>query len=122
MTLTAESIASVLFHFAGMVLMTLAFIEMALIVKKFSQTEVESVCFPGTMLPMYPLLITIGGLSFVYLTFAFLQVSLMPDDIALEFEPKLRYIGTGITLVGGLLALYGIYKFNLQLKLKEGKI
>ena len=63
-----------------------------------------------------------GAPHAVYVFFVVdVNVSLMPTEIGLEFGPKIRYIATGVTLIGGLTALYGIHKFNLQLKLKEGK-
>ncbi|MFH1391140.1 MAG: hypothetical protein ABIH20_02395 [Candidatus Diapherotrites archaeon] len=105
-------------HFAGMLLLTLSLIHIAAMAYHFSKNRIKCVCFPGTKLPMYPLLIAAGGLTFMYLTFTYIQVSFMPIEALFTEGVHLRFISMSITVIGGLISFYGTYKFY-QLTLKK---
>jgi len=97
----------IILHFAGMVLIMVSFSNIATIAYLYSRRRLKMVFFHKTRLPMYPLLIALGGTGFLYLTLSFAYTSV--SGIAGTIE-NTRYIATGVTLSGSLLAFYGMYK------------
>ena len=98
--------AAIAFHFFGMLLLSFAFVKMAIIVLLYSNDQCRGKCFPGTRLPKYPTLIALGSVGFLYLSFTFAYATLTGFPTTSQ---STRYLGTAVSLVGGLLALYAVH-------------
>ena len=95
-------------YLGGAVLFALSFVNIAVSVYRFSAARSECVCFPGTRLPLYPTLIVFAGAGFLFSGFGFTHLLLNGH------ERIVLFFATSATLLGLLVALYGVYKFYKQ--------
>ena len=112
MQLSLLQIAVLVFHVAGMVLIAASFSHIATLVYEFyAAGKLSPSYIPKTKILAYPLLIALGGFSFLFLSFSVINITLAGfENVAVEY----RFLGTSATLIGNLIALYGMYGFYKQ--------
>ena len=117
MPLDTLRIVAVLVHFAGSVLLAMAFINVSIVVFRFCMSKIKCVCFRGTRLPMFPTLIALGGSAFIFESLIFTYVSLVG---VFEFASTMRFFAMAVLLLGSLSFLYGVSGFYAQAKIYLG--
>jgi len=106
MPLDSLKIIAVLLHFGGAILITLSFINIALLIYKFCREKVDCPMATKTKMPLSPFLIALGSYGFIFLSFTFFY--------KVVFEPNLfglRYFAIAVSLLGSLLIFYGVHTF-----------
>ena len=112
MTFEILTLITIAVYLGGTVLLALSFVNIAVSVYRFSVARAECACFPGTRLPLYPTLIVFAGAGFIFSGFAFTHFLLIGHERSVVF------FATAVTLLGLLVALYGIYQFYKREKVR----
>jgi len=118
MPLDEIKILGMVFHFIGMLLLTLTYIKIAVLVHRISMQKNCLEYIPGTKLLLFPFLIALGAIGFVFVS---LIHSYSMIIAVIEVGDYLRYFSLGVALVGNLLAFYAICKFY-KTSLEKAKV
>jgi len=114
MPLSTPQIIAIALFAAANIIFAVSFSHIALIVYGFYvSAKVKPVYLHGTKILLYPLLIALGGFSFLYSIFTYFLIAWAGmGNVGVDF----RFYGTSATFIGMLLAFFGFYKFNKSVK------
>ncbi len=106
----------IIFHFAGMLLITLSFIRIAAVFYKICREKTDCPFVPKTKIVGPPFLIALGSVGFLFTTFSFAYSVIMESY---GIQTYLRYYAMIASVLANLLILYGITLFYRKLKEKN---
>ena len=118
MPLDAIKIFGMVFHFIGMLFLTLTYIKIAVLIHRISMEKDYLKYIPGTKLLLFPFLIALGAIGFVFISLMY-SYSIIIGVIGVG--DYLRYFSIGVALIGSLLAFYAIYNFY-KISLAKAKV
>ena len=109
MPLNFFQIAMLVLSVLGSGLIAGSFSKMAIVAYKFyTLMGLEPVYVPRTKILLYPLLIALGGFSFLYFSFTLIVATFVGfEKVAVEY----RFLGSSATFIGSLISAYAMYKF-----------
>ena len=115
---TPQIIAVILFASAN-IIFAASFSHIAIIVYRYYVSgNVKPVYVKGTKILLSPLLIALGGFSFLYSIFTYTLIAWLGiGNVGVEF----RFLGTFLTLAGVIFALFGMYRFYATAKIMGAK-
>ncbi len=108
-----QIIAIIIFAISN-ILFAITFSHMALLVYRFYVSgRLKPVYVPKTKILLYPLLIALGGFSFLYPIFNYIILAFVGAD---KVDIQFRYFGLSTTFVGVMIVIFGMYKFYKDAK------